>query len=341
MVARMFILSTRAAFSAWRDTILLILFYGAVAIAFLSPMASDTVLPSDVDYAQLTALIVQARMALEERQFPLRIAPWQYNGWGYPTFQFYSQLPYTFAGAAYKWLTPTNPFVAFKLTVWLSLVLAGFFTYKLARRLTGSGPAALLSGMIYMASPYFLININARAAFAETVAQGLVPLVIYSSLRCYSSHHVRWVSIAAISWSMLAITHVITFAYTSVFVGAMFLIRGVFTKKRLIRTARLGSAYGLGCLCSAYFLLPVLLTDYLRIRVNLWDPFWTRWFTPLPALLAPASVPPEPLPGRLTVQFLHPAVGWPVLLAFGAVAYLLISGPLPGQARISRTQTTG
>lgn len=147
-----------SACSEGRGQLLSVALYALVALALLAPMASDTILPGAPDHANHVALIIQAKMGLDEGQFPLRVAPWQHNGWRYPVYQFYSPFPYTIAGLIYKWVTPSNPFAAYKLMIWLSLSLAGFFLYHLALFLTKSRPASLLAGAAYITAPYFLIT---------------------------------------------------------------------------------------------------------------------------------------------------------------------------------------
>ena len=311
----------------YRDALLIALLYAAVAHALLSPIAADSVVPAPSDFKPHLGAIVQARMALEEGQFPPRVAPWQHNGWRYPVFQFYSPLPYTLAALIHKWVTPSNPYVAFKITVWLALVLAGIYMYRLASSLTGSRPAGLLTGAMYMAAPYFVMNILARGAFVEAAAQGILPAVLYYSVRCYAGPGLRRCVPAAVCWCALALTHTITWLFTCLFVGLWFLVLGGRPRKILGRLIRLGAAYGFACLLALYFLAPVASVDYLQIRTNLLDPYRYNWYTPLPALLSPSSVAPEPQPGRSGGRDLHPAVGWPMLFAWGVMFHALCTRP--------------
>jgi hypothetical protein len=311
----------------YRDGLLVALLYAAVAHALLSPIAADWVVPVPSDFKPHLGTIVQARMALDEGQFPPRVAPWQHNGWRYPVFQFYSPLPYTLAGLVHGWVTPSNPYVAFKITVWLALVLAGIYTYRLASWLTGCRPAGLLTGAMYMAAPYFVMNILARGAFVEAVAQGILPAVLYYSVRCYAEPGLRRFVPAAVCWCALALVHTITWVYTSLFVGLWFVLLGGRPRKNLGRLLRLGAAYGLGCLLALYFLAPVASTDYLQIRTNLLDPYRYNWYTTLPTLLSPSSVAPEPQPGRSGGRDLHPAVGWPMLFAWAVMFHALLTRP--------------
>ena len=71
-----------------RSWILVAAFYAVLAISCLAPLASDTVMPIDGQHTAHTAAIVQAHLALAQGQFPIRVAPWQHQGWQYPLFQF-------------------------------------------------------------------------------------------------------------------------------------------------------------------------------------------------------------------------------------------------------------
>jgi hypothetical protein len=123
---------------AWRQQLLVAIIYGAIAISLLSPMASAVVMPNIADAIINVSHTIQARMALEEGQFPLRVAPWQHNGWRYPVFQFYGQFIYTFTGLVYQHVTPTNPYLACLIALWLALTGSGFFIYRTSLLLTRS-----------------------------------------------------------------------------------------------------------------------------------------------------------------------------------------------------------
>ena len=72
-------------FDRWPKVSLAILgLYFLFGLGLLAPLASNQILPSAPDHANHTAIIVQARKAIEEGQFPLRVAPWQHEGLRYP-----------------------------------------------------------------------------------------------------------------------------------------------------------------------------------------------------------------------------------------------------------------
>jgi hypothetical protein len=298
--------------------------YGVIAIALLAPMASNTVLPRASDHANHVATIVQAHMAIDEGQFPIRVAPWEHDHRRYPAFQFYSPLPYTVGGLVYRWVTPENPFLAYKIVLWGALLLAGYFTFLAGHLLSRSPPAALLAGVMYMSAPYVLVNVHARGAFTEVVAQAILPAVVYYSLRCYFSARVfsPWLLAAGIAWSALALTHNITYVSSAAFVGALFVLIAVERRGVARGLWQVGAAFGLGVLLACYFLAPVIVAPhYLRIHDAFGRIGLSVWLTPIATLLSPISLPSQPQPAHPTTEFLNPAVGWPMLLGVGIVLY--------------------
>lgn len=312
----------------FRQPLLVALVYGVLAIALLSPMASASVLPDIVDAITNVSHTVQARLALEEGQFPIRVAPWQHNGWRYPVFQFYGQFVYTLSGLLYKYVTPTNPYLACLIVLWLALTVSGFFIYRSSFLLTRSTPAAILAGASYMAAPYFLVNIHARGAFAEAVAQGVVTVVLYCVIRYYLKPTFGYVLLGGVAWFVLATTHTITFIYSSLFIGLFVLILTILKRNTWKRIIGISISYGLGWLLALYFLAPVVLSANLQIRDYMGNPYHTNWITLLPTLLQPVSLPPEPAPGIHSLNSLkdgtpnlHVAVGWVMLIAWSTVIY--------------------
>jgi hypothetical protein len=303
------------------------LLYGLICLGLMAPSASSLIyLPDTLDLPSHVSLIVQARMALEEGQFPIRVAPWQYEGWRLPYYQYYGQLPDTLGGLIFKYLTPDNPYPPILILSWLALVLGAFYIYRLSYWLTRSQPVAILSGAFYITAPYSLINVHARGAFTESMGQGVLAVVLYYTFRCYSNPAKYQILIGGLAWFMLAATHTITFVYSSLFVGGLVIylsIPRLQRRKTWQRMVRVGLAYAFGWLLTLYYLGPLILEQsHLRIQEQLPNPFQFKWLTPLSGLLSPTSVIPEPgFSERKGVLGLHPAVGWPLLAVFLVVAY--------------------
>lgn len=311
-----------------RTSFKIIILYGVIALSLMAPMASSTIIPSINDTPSHVSYIVQARQAINEGQFPLRIAPLENNSWRYPGFQFYSQLPYFVGGWFYKLFTPNNPYYAYKLVIITALVMGGLYVYFLSLKLTRSRVASILSGVAYMSAPYFLNNIHARGAFTEAVAQGILPIVIYYVIECYLTRKKRYLILSALSWFCLSVTHIITFIYGTIFIFFLFMVVTAQTKKNKLDFPRILSAlkaYTLGCLLGLYFLAPVVVVSpYLSIRkqIKAINPFGTNTYTPIANLFSPTSLPAAPSENGLAATYgLHPAIGWIFLIAFSVVLY--------------------
>jgi len=311
-----------------RRFLLVTLLLGIISFSLMAPMASSRVILTN-DHSSHLAYVIQAKMALEEGQFPIRVAPLEDFGFRYPSFQFYSQLPYTLGAIIYKFITPTNPYNAYKIMLWLALWVGGIFIYFLAFQLTRYRIAAILAGVAYIAAPYFLINIHARGAFTEAIAQGILPVVLFYVLKLYRQPSINSLLLSAVSWFALATTHVITFVYSTIFIFGLLLIICRLSSAPLKNLVRLVIAYVWGCLLALYFLAPVVLESAslsIRQQIEEGNPFYSRWLTPLANLLSPTSLPPEPTQLGLAPTYgLHPAVGWIFLMAWCTTLYYSFS----------------
>ncbi|MFM7578499.1 MAG: hypothetical protein ACKO5Q_16385, partial [Microcystaceae cyanobacterium] len=270
-----------------RHFLLTALLLGFVALAWMAPMASSKVIFSINDHTSHIGYIAQARMALEEGQFPIRVAPLEDFGLRYPGFQFYSQLPYTLGGIIYKFLTPSNPYDAYKIMLWLALWVGGIFIYRLSLWLTRSPIAAILGSVAYMSAPYFLNNIHARGAFTEAIAQGILPIVLYYVIQVFYQPRLSNLIFSALAWFALGTTHLITFVYSTLligFLGLILILKTPITDWK-VRLKPVGISYLGGWLLGLYFLAPVILESgslSIRKQINAINPFNTNWMTTLP-----------------------------------------------------------
>jgi len=308
-----------------------LVFFGWLALALLAPMASDRLIPATADLAPNIGLTVQARMALEEGQFPLRVAPWEFGGLRYPIFQFYGQLPYTLSGALHAWVFRDNAYVPLKLLVWLALLLGGLAFDALARYLGAAWHAALVAAVAYVAAPYLLINLHARGALAEVMAQGLLPLTLLSLLRYMVAGGRRRFVWAALACAALLATHLITSFYNLAAAGLLGLALAWSSPRRTRRLLRGLAVAAMAGTLSLWFLLPIQASShFLALGAPPTSPAEWAWLTPLSGLLAPTSVPPVPR-GNFNLPWqVHPAVGLPLLCGAALSLAFWFYGPLPG-----------
>src|SRR3990167_7276133 len=305
------------------QTFMLLLFFSFFALAITAPLSSFKYTPAG-DFHDHAKAIVLAKNALAEHQFPIRIAPDITNNPRYALFQFYSPFPYMIAGFLYTYICKGNPYVHYKLLTWSALILGGMFIYRICQRLTKNKKAALLAGLAYQFSSYWIINTNIRTDFTESIAQGFLPVALYYSFYIFQRHDTKRFMLAAISWAILAMTHLITFAYGLVFF-LIFTSLTTIVNKKITGLVRVILSISLGGILALWYLAPIILIHpILGIFLDKAYPFKLAFLTPFTSLIATQSVSPIPLPanGELGIEYLYPAVGYAVLIGIGVLIYI-------------------
>jgi hypothetical protein len=312
---------------AWRTTVGPFALMLALAAVMLSPLSFYEMPASPGhDLACHVSAIVEAKNALDEHQFPVRVAPRQNDRGRYPLFQFYGNLPYTAGGLIYRY-AGLDPYAALKQVLWLGLALAGFFVYRSARLLTRRALPSLVAGAVFVAAPYLLTDVHARFAFPETVSFCLLPVAFYFAARCFQSRRLRFIPCGALAWSALGLSHNITFLYGSVFFAAWFLTFARPRRSFARRLGRVGVAYALGLLLNAWYVVPQFTAlPSLVISHMYWSVQECSWLTPLGALLAPGPVPPAASPVPLEDARFSLQVGWAILVPAALAVYYACGG---------------
>jgi hypothetical protein len=307
---------------AARPFILPCLLYTALAFAALSPLAYRELPESPAyDCANHTSGIIEARNALKEGQFPIRVAPHQLDGTRYPVFQYYGNFPYTAGGMIYL-VTRVSPYTAFRAVLFLGLLAGSYFTYRCSWRLSRRGAPSVLAGAVFSLAPYILTDIHARFAYPEVVSFCLLPPVFYFSLRAFHTRRPSAVLGGGLAWGLLALSHNITYFYASVLFAVYFSTFLALRRRALGRLVRVGVAHLLGFLLAAWYLVPQALTlSSLAISACPSCVSQMRWLTSLPILLAPTMVLPAPYPEPMPHPSFGMQIGWPILAAVLLAGY--------------------
>ncbi len=277
------------------------------------------------DLGGILAGIVEAKNALREGQFPIRVAPRQLDGVRYPIFQYYANFPYTVTGAL--GVIGVNPYLAWKLAMLAALTTGGAFVYLSAYRLTRRVPAAMAGGVVFVVAPYVFTDLNARGAFAELVALNLLPVAFYATHRCFASPRLRYVLACAVAWTCVGMSHNITYLYGVVFLGLLFASMLGRRRRSLGRLARLASAGGLHAMLMSWYVVPQLSSlPLIEMYGQSFSPYEAAWLGSLDVLLA--SGPRSP--AGSTTPNLGLQVGWAVLAGAGLATLGLL---YPGRSR--------
>lgn len=116
-------------------------------------------------------------------QFPVRINPLFYNGYGYANSVFYGEL--------FLYLPAFLRMIGFTLNdSWLVLIgcvnlLTCFICYYSFNGMMKKPVVALVGTALYTLAPYRLVDIYLRAALGEFIAMTFLPLVLYGMYRIY------------------------------------------------------------------------------------------------------------------------------------------------------------
>ncbi|MCY3977462.1 MAG: 6-pyruvoyl-tetrahydropterin synthase-related protein [Chloroflexi bacterium] len=120
----------------------------------------------------------EMRRSWEHGEFLPSWAETTYWGYGSPAFHFNGNLSYHITSAT-QLIFNINVVQAVRWLMLLSVMLAGVATYLFCRRRSGA-LGALIAGLIYVNSPYFLfINAGWRGNFPDLFIQALFPLLLW------------------------------------------------------------------------------------------------------------------------------------------------------------------
>ena len=176
------------------------------------------------------------------------------NGYGSPTFIFYSPLFYYVVSAIHFMGPPL--IMSMVLAVWLSFFLSGFTMYLLSKNMFGS-TGGLLSAVAYQVLPFHLIDLYIRAAFTELFAFLWFPLIILFLHKTLTTDSKKAPIGLCISYAGLIYTH-LKCGFMFTFVIGVYLLYSYFLLKNRKPLINALLALTLGLALSSYYLIPVV-----------------------------------------------------------------------------------
>ncbi len=175
---------------------------------------------------------------------------------GEPRLLMYPPLSWV-TGAAIGMVLPW-PAVPIAFT-WVVLFLCGVTMYRLLRRWV-SPAVATLGGCLYMVNPYMLFCAYERAAYAELMAAAWMPLLLAAMLRPRISAW-RITLVVALLWITNAPAAVVgTYSILLLGLARLLLMRKQGARAMLLTAWTISSAFVIGLLIDAFYLLPMAIT---------------------------------------------------------------------------------
>ncbi|MEW6231251.1 MAG: glycosyltransferase family 39 protein [Chloroflexota bacterium] len=220
-----------------------------------------------------------------------------------------------------------------KLVYGLSLVLSAWTLYLFVRRLFGER-AALLASVVYLFTPYRIVEIYWRGAFGESWFYTFAPLALWATVNLLDSGRRRWLVVLAFSTCLLFLAHL----GLGVLFGGVILAYGLWLawgREKSSRDKAWAVAGGLAAAVAAGFVLalPFFASagwstlapagDYARHFVHFFQLFSPAW-----GLGTPGSFGQESLPFQLGVV--------PVGLGLLALAIWYLYSPFQGETEAGR-----
>ncbi|MCC6159536.1 MAG: hypothetical protein IT350_15910 [Deltaproteobacteria bacterium] len=206
-----------------------------------------------------------------------------YFGRGSPIFNFYA--PFVYLVGAWLGFFGVPALWAVKCVYAACVALAGIGMFLLVRELWGTAAAAAAS-ILYMLSPYLLVDLYVRSALGELSAFGWLPLAMYFILRAAHTARTFHAARAASAVALLCVSHNI-----GALLGVPVLMAWTLAVGQRASARKLWAALALGIAASAFFWAPALLEkSYLNAEANLiaGEYHFSRHFVSLARLVDPA-----------------------------------------------------
>lgn len=193
---------------------------------------------------------------------------WKYGLW-YPRLGM--GLDFTYGGPLFHYYAPLVSYgillfhlaglglvEATKAVCTLNLLVAGVGAYLYGRWLLGERRAALVSGLVYVFSPYLLLDLYERGAISEMTALALVPWAFWTACRALCEGRRPWLWGTATSVALVALVHNVTLLFLMPVLAVYMALLG-WRRRVLARLPRVGLAVALGLGMSAFYWLPALV----------------------------------------------------------------------------------
>lgn len=152
--------------------------------------------------------------------------------YGYPAFIFLYNIPY-YLFAFFHSFGFTFIFSE-RLILSLSFIFSGIFMYFAIKKLTNNQLASFVGAIVYLFSPYHLVDLHFRVSIGEVIAFALVPLVFYLILKLEENKKLIYFALLTLLLGILFLAHPDQFVYYSGLFFVFILYQWLFVKKKVL-----------------------------------------------------------------------------------------------------------
>ncbi len=190
------------------------------------------------------------------------------KGYGVPLFNYVYPLPNYVA--SFLHVFGISFIYAFKLSMFLAILLGGIFIYLWTKMFWGS-PGGVVSSVFYTFAPYHFLDIYIRGSIGEVWALAFFPAFLWSTTELFQKKKAVFVILSGIFLSLIIFSHnILALMFMPVAISYMtFMI--ILSKQKLYAIRYSLYAFFLGFGLSAIFWLPALLEIKYVTGLQIYD----------------------------------------------------------------------
>lgn len=201
-------------------------------------------------------------------EFPVKVYPNYFNGYGYANGLFYGDVFLYFP--AVLCLIGLDVITSYKVFLFICAIFTALSSYICVKNIAKSRFAAIVSMILYVLSSYRTVDVYIRAAVGEVLAFIFIPIIVLGMYYIIYDNKKKWY-IITIGFTGLFLSHNIS---AVIMVGFVTLILSISYKKIIKEPNRLSYliiATIMTILLTAFFLVPMIeqfLTDKFVVNIK-------------------------------------------------------------------------
>lgn len=220
-----------------------------ITTIFFIPFFKHTYITVDLNYH--LNRIHEIKNGILSRTFPVYIYPYTNFEFGYASPLFYCDLFFLFPAFLYMCGIPL--LISYKIFIFVICFLSCLMMMIILDKVFKNNYIICIGTVLYSFSYIRIVDVATRNGTGSILAYAVLPLLMYS-LHDYFINNNDCYIMLGISFSLLLVTHIITFVIACIFFAILILFNIKKMNKKKYLT--IFKAIILGCLLSAFFLFP-------------------------------------------------------------------------------------